>query len=110
MDPDVTNANVTVKFPNLSTTKLVITDIRAENVPEGMEVEFWTKSLEVTLRGDKNLIARVTPEAVAAVVDFTDAQLGTYTIKSNITLSGAFSSIGAIGSYSVSVTVRSAPN
>ena len=109
MDPDVTTANVTVKFPNLSTTKLVITDIRAENVPEGMEVEFWTKSLEVTLRGDKNLIARVTPEAVFAVVDFTDAQLGTYTIKSNISLSGAFSSIGAIGSYSVSVTVRSAP-
>lgn len=109
MDPDVTTANVTVKFPNLSTTKLVITDIRAENVPEGMEVEFWTKSLEVTLRGDKNLVARVTPEAVVAMVDFTDAQLGTYTIKSNISLSGAFSSIGAIGSYSVSVTVRSAP-
>ena len=109
MDPDVTTANVTVKFPSLSTTKLVITDIRAENVPEGMEVEFWTKSLEVTLRGDKNLIARVTPEAVVAVVDFSNAQLGTYTIKSNISLNGAFSSIGAIGSYSVSVTVRSAP-
>lgn len=109
MDPDVTTANVTVKFPSLSTTKLVITDIRAENVPEGMEVEFWTKSLEVTLRGDKNLVARVTPEAVVAVVDFSNAQLGTYTIKSNISLSGAFSSIGAIGSYSVSVTVRSAP-
>ena len=109
MDPDVTTANVTVKFPSLSTTKLVITDIRAENVPEGMKVEFWTKSLEVTLRGDKNLIARVTPEAVVAVVDFSNAQLGTYTIKSNISLNGAFSSIGAIGSYSVSVTVRSAP-
>ena len=109
MDPDVTTANVTVKFPSLSTTKLVITNIRAENVPEGMEVEFWTKSLEVTLRGDKNLIARVTPEAVVAVVDFSNAQLGTYTIKSNISLNGAFSSIGAIGSYSVSVTVRSAP-
>ena len=109
MDPDVTTANVTVKFPSLSTTKLVITNIRAENVPEGMEVEFWTKSLEVTLRGDKNLIARVTPDAVVAVVDFSNAQLGTYTIKSNISLNGAFSSIGAIGSYSVSVTVRSAP-
>ena len=59
---------------------------------------------------DISVLNNTTPEAVVAVVDFTDAQLGTYTIKSNITLSGAFSSIGAIGSYSVSVTVRSAPN
>lgn len=111
IDPDVETATVTIKFPNLEPRKLTVTaaSFQAQNVPEGMEVEFLTKSLELTIRGDKKLISKVKPEDISVVVDFTDAQLGSYTVKANIVLSGDYSSIGAIGNYSVLVTVRSVP-
>ena len=111
MDPDVGTAKVTIKFPNLGTRKLTVTseNFRAQNVPSGMEVEFLTKSLEVTIRGDNKLIGSVKPEDIAVIVDFTDAQLGSYSIKTNVALSGVYSTIGAVGKHEVYVTVRSAP-
>ena len=109
MDPDVETADVTIKFPNLGTRTLTVSDIQALNVPEGMEVEFLTKSISVTIRGDKNLIKNIVPPDIIVTVDFADAQLGSYTVKPTILLSNAYSTIGAIGNYSVSVTVRSAP-
>ena len=109
MDPDVETADVTIKFPNLGTRTLTVSDIQALNVPEGMEVEFLTKSISVTIRGDKNLIKNIVPPDIIVTVDFADAQLGSYTVKPTILLSNAYNTIGAIGNYSVSVTVRSAP-
>ena len=72
-------------------------------------MEFLVKSLSITLRGDKNLIKNIVPPDITVTVDFTDAQLGSYTVKANIALSSTYSSVGAIGSYSVSATVRSIP-
>ena len=109
MDPDVQTAKVSLKFPNLGTRTLTVSDIQAINVPEGMEVEFLVKSLSITLRGDKNLIKNIVPPDITVTVDCTDAQLGSYTVKANIALSSTYSSVGAIGSYSVSATVRSIP-
>ena len=107
MDPDVQTAAVSVKFPNLGTRTLTVSDIQALNVPEGMEVEFLVKSISITIRGDKNLIKNIVPPDIIVTVDFADAQLGSYTVKPNIVLSNTYSSVGAIGNYSVSVTVRS---
>lgn len=109
MDPDVQTATVSLKFPNLTTRTLTVSAMQAINVPEGMDVEFLTKSLNITVRGEKNLLKNLVSADIVVTVDFTDAQLGSYTIKPNITLSNAYSTVGAIGSYSVSVTVRSAP-
>lgn len=109
MDPDVQTAAVSLKFPNLTTRTLTVSAMQAINVPEGMDVEFLTKSLNITVRGEKNLLKNLVSADIVVTVDFTDAQLGSYTIKPNITLSNAYSTVGAIGSYSVSVTVRSAP-
>lgn len=107
MDPDVQTAAVSVKFPNLATKEITISTIEARNVPKGMDVEFLTKSLNVTVRGDKNLVKNLVPVDVIVTVDFADAQLGSYTIKPEISLNGIYKSVGAIGNYSVSVTVRS---
>ncbi len=107
MDPDVQTAAVSVKFPNLATKVITISTIEARNVPKGMDVEFLTKSLNVTVRGDKDLVKNLVPVDITVSVDFTDAQLGSYTIKPNITLNGVYRTVGAIGNYSVSVTVRS---
>lgn len=108
MDPDVQTAAVSLKFPNLATRTLTVSAIQAVNVPEGMDVEFLTKSLNITVRGEKDLIKNLVTADIVVTVDFTDAQLGSYTIKPNISLNGVYRSIGAIGNYSVSVTVRSA--
>lgn len=108
MDPDVQTAAVSLKFPNLATRTLTVSTIQAVNVPEGMDVEFLTKSLNITVRGEKDLIKNLVTADIVVTVDFTDAQLGSYTIKPNISLNGVYRSIGAIGTYSVSVTVRSA--
>ena len=108
MDPEVQTAAVSLKFPNLSTRTMTVTAIQAVNVPEGMEVEFLTKSLNITVRGERNLIRNMVTADVIVTVDFSDAQLGSYTIKPNIIMSNAYSNVGAIGNYSVSVTVRSA--
>lgn len=108
MDPEVQTAAVSLKFPNLTTRTMTVSAIQAVNVPEGMEVEFLTKSLNITVRGEKNLIKNMVTADIIVTVDFADAQLGSYTIKPNITMSNAYSNVGAIGTYSVSVTVRSA--
>ena len=55
------------------------------------------------------MIKNIVPPDISIKVDFTDAQLGSYTVKPNITLSNIYRTVGAIGSYSISVTVRSAP-
>ena len=107
MDPDVQTAEVSLKFPNLTTQTMTVTAFQAINVPSGMEVEFLTKSLPVTVRGEKNLLKNLVTADIVVTVDFTDAQLGSYTIKPNIKLVGGYQSVGAIGSYSISVTVRS---
>ena len=108
MDPEVQTAAVSLKFPNLTTRTMTVTAIQAVNVPEGMEVEFLTKSLNITVRGERNLIRNMVTADIIVTVDFSDAQLGSYTIKPNIIMSNAYSNVGAIGNYSVSVTVRSA--
>ena len=107
MDPDVQTATVSLKFPNLTTQTMTITAFQAINVPSGMEVEFLTKSIGVTVRGEKKLLKNLVTADIIVTVDFTDAQLGSYTMKPNIALSSAYQSVGAIGNYSVSVTVRS---
>lgn len=107
MDPDVQTAAVSVKFPNLATKEITISTIEARNVPKGMDVEFLTKSLNLTVRGDKDLVKNLVPVDITVTVDFADAQLGSYTIKPEISLNGVYRTVGAIGNYSVSVTVRS---
>lgn len=108
MDPDVQVAKVSLKFPNLTTRVMTITAFQAVNVPEGTEVEFLTKSLDITIRGEKNLLKNMVTADVIVTVDLTDAQLGNYTVKPNITMGSAYSSVGAIdNNYSILITLRS---
>jgi len=102
----VSEVMVTVRFPELTTKSFTVTDITAINVPEGMEPEILTQSLQVTLRGPKELMFAMTEENVSVVVDFTDAQPGTFTVKGTVVMDAAYSGVGAIKSDSISVTLR----
>ena len=104
----ITEARVSVKFPNLRVRTMQITAIEAINVAEGMEVEMITQSLQVSLRGPAAMVGAMTERDILVTVDFTDAELGTDTKKATITISSKYDGVGAVGTYSVSVTVKEA--
>lgn len=107
---EITEATVKVRFKNLAIVELEATDITAINVPEGMEAELMNRALKVRVRGPVNVMKNITPDAVKVIVDFSGKEAGSFTIKPTITVQGeAFAQVGAVGSYSVSATLRTAP-
>ena len=107
---ELTEAKVTVKFKNLAIKELEINKINMVGVPEGMEAELLNQVLKVRLRGPAVAMEKLTPEQVSATVDFSGKELGSFTIKPVITVQGAeFVKVGAVGTYSVSATLREAP-
>lgn len=104
----IAEATVEVKFPNLRTKTFNVTNIQVINVPEGFAVDMITQVLEVKVRGPVAMINAMSEEDITITVDFTDAQLGTATMKPTITISSKYDDVGAVGSYSVSATVQEA--
>lgn len=104
----ITEAAVEVKFPNLRTKVFKITNIQAVGVPEGMEVDMITQELEIRVRGPVALVDAMTEENIILTVDFTDAELGTDTKRATVVIGEGFEGVGAVGTYSVSVTVKEA--
>lgn len=100
----VNEVKVDVKFPALATKELTVTNIQPINVPANLEVEIITKQLELLLRGPKNVIDGVTEENVTVTVDFSDEQVGTASLKAQITVS--IDGVGAVGTYHVTAIVK----
>ena len=75
-------------------------------MPEGLSVEIINANLSVKLRGPEAEIAALHEEDVRAVVDFTNAEVGTATYKVNIVCGEQFPNVGAVKASSVSATVQ----
>ena len=101
----ITEAMVSVTFPNLKTTKFTVNQFETMNVPAEMEVEVVTKQLEITVRGPRNLVNQMTAEHLTVKVDLSNAQLGTYTVRGTIVMAAGYEEVGALGSYNVTVTL-----
>lgn len=102
-----TEATVKVQFLNLAIMDFEVTDITTANVPAGMEAELMSQVLKVRLRGPAAIMKKLTAQDIKVVVDFSGKELGSFTIKPTITVSGeAYANVGAVGSYSVSATLR----
>ena len=102
----LTEAEVTITFSGLATKEFVIENIKMMNVPEGMEAELITKRLTIAVRGPAATIAKLTVDDIYAVVDFTGAEADTATFKAVIVFNEDFSSVGALGTYTVSAVVN----
>lgn len=100
-----TEANVTVKFPDLMTVSIPITTFTALNVPEELELEFITQELPVTVRGPKTLVQKLKAEHITVTVDFANATAGNHTVKATIVMGNGYGSVGAMGTYQVSATL-----
>ena len=104
-----TEAKVTVKFKDLAIKELEINQIDMVGIPEGMEAELLNQVLKIRLRGPAVVMDRLAPENVAVTVDFSGKEQGSFTIKPTITVRGTeFAKVGAVGTYSVSATLREA--
>lgn len=102
----VVEATVDVRFPDLGTANLTVTNIQAVNVPEGLEVDLITQILEIQVRGPKAAIERVQASDITVKVDFANEQIGTATIKAEITI--GIDGVGAVGTYNITATLREA--
>ena len=100
----VGEVKVDVKFPELATKELAVTNIQPINVPEGLEAQIITQQLELLLRGPKDIIESVTAETVTVTVDFSGEQAGTASLKAQITVD--VDGVGAVGIYNVTATVK----
>ena len=104
----ITEADVSIRFSGLASKEFVVEDIKAVNVPEGMEAEIINANLTVKVRGSAVVIGRMEKENVSATVDLINAVTGTSTYKAAIVFGEGFEELGAMGTYSVSVTVQNA--
>ena len=100
-----TEAKVTVKFPELMTKTFTVTTFTAKNTPEGLDVEFITEELVVTVRGPKKLVGNMTANDLIVTVDFSNATEGNYTMKADVTMVSAYERVGAMGTYKISATL-----
>lgn len=104
---EISEAKVTVSFIDLAIKEVEANQITAINVPEGMEAEVLNQVLKVRVRGPKAVMDNLKPENISVIVDFSGKQVGTFTIKPTIVIKGdAFAGAGAVGTYSVSATLR----
>ena len=101
-----TEVTVRIHFTGLSTREFVLDDIKIINVPEGMEVDLITQKLTVVLRGPTADVAKIKEEDVTITVDFTGEEAGTNTFKATIHCGEGYETVGAVGTYAVSATVK----
>lgn len=102
----ITEVTVEVKFADLKVKTLSISNIQAVHIPEGMEVDMITQTLEITVRGPSLLIDAITEDDITVTVDFTNAQTGTATMRAQVEFGSNFSDAGTVGSYVVSATLK----
>lgn len=104
----VTEVQAEISFANLKIKELSLTDIRCQNVPEGMQVELLTQALNVKIRGAAGQIDKLTADDITVLVDFTGASVGTTTVKAQIVLDERFTDVGEMGTYSVYAELQEA--
>ncbi len=104
----VSDVTVTVTFTGLKTKDFTIDNIQPINVPQGLDAEIINANLMVKVRGPASQIDKLTEEDITAVVDFSNAEIGTATYKATITFADGFANVGAMKTYSVSATVQAA--
>lgn len=102
----ISEATVSIQFQGLTTRTITIDDIRSIHIPEGMKADIITAMLTISVRGSSSEVANLTEEDIYAVVDFSNAEVGTSTFKATIVFGEDFESVGVVGSCIVSATIQ----
>ena len=102
----VSEVTVSVQFTGLKTREFTIDNFQLINVPEGMEAEIINANLTIKVRGPEAELAELKERDITAVVDFSNAEVGTATYKANISFGEKFPNLGTLKTNSVSATVQ----
>lgn len=102
---NVTEAQVNIKFTGLMTKEFVVTNIEAENIPEGLAADIMEEKLTVTVRGSAGEMVKLTEADIFVRADFTDAVEGTSTFKAMVSFSDEYKMLGAVKSYSITANI-----
>ncbi|MBQ9663992.1 MAG: hypothetical protein IJV40_12655 [Oscillospiraceae bacterium] len=100
----VTEAKVDIEVIGLSTETFTVKNISVINLPEGVNAEIISESIDVVIRGTEEELAQLTPESIRAVADLTDYKdsTGPFMVTAKIYVDG-FVDVGAVGSNQISV-------
>ena len=99
-------AAVTVELKNLKEKTLRVTNLELANTPSNLKAALGTVSLQIKVRGPSDVMDAVTASSIRAVADL--GSIGTSTGQFNVPVDvyvDGFSGVGAMGSYSVLVSV-----
>lgn len=100
---------VTVSFPELATKTLNVNKIFVNGLPAGMQYELGTKMVSVTVRGPADLVQTIEAEHVYLLVNLVEATVGENIYKAQVMFDTAYIDFGAIGSYTVLITLSEIP-
>ena len=105
----VTEVTVEISFPELSTKVLNVDTFFVSGLPAGMTYEVGAKLVAVTVRGSKELIESITEDNVSLIIDLTNGEPGEDLYKAQVLFDTGYDGVGAIGSYTVLVTLTEQP-
>ena len=105
---NLSTAKVTISFPRLATREFSITEFKPLNLPAGMVWEPLTKQLTITVRGLKSEVQRLNAADILVQVDLTGVE-NTAAVEPTIRFPESLSSLGEVGSYSISVQITPEP-
>ena len=105
----VEEVNLEVDFTGLRTRSFIVENIRVVGVPAGMEYELVTKRLTVTVRGPGGIISQMTDQDLVVTADISGKTPGALIVNATVsTTDPIYSKVGALGTISVSITLREA--
>ena len=104
----VSRATLKIRFKDLATVPITVTDISCENIPEGKTVEVLTKEVTVVLRGTSADLAEVSDETVSLIADLknVDAASGSYTVPARVVVHTG-GDVGTTETYQIQVHIAS---
>ena len=97
-------ATVSITFPKLATREFTVTEFVPLNLPEGMAWEPLTKQLTITVRGLKEEVQRLNTADIIVQVDLAGVE-NTSAVEPILLFPESLTSLGELGSYSISVQV-----
>ncbi|MCR5137472.1 MAG: hypothetical protein K6C12_10365 [Oscillospiraceae bacterium] len=105
----ITEAKVDIEIVGLSTAVYTVKNLSMINIPDGMEADIVSESIDVEIRGTEEQLEALKAESIRAVADLTDykGSTGTFMPTVKIYVDG-FTDVGPVGSYTVPVEIREA--
>ncbi len=100
----VSSAKVTLTFPELGEKQFAFSNIQTIHVPQGMEATLLTQQLLLSVRGPLEQIEALQMEDITVTVDLTGVE-NAAVVQPTITFAPGFEQVGAVGPYSISVSV-----